>query len=65
MVFRNFFLVERLWGRLTLMRGPVVAYVVVFDFPVFLIAFFSNRNRSCPSASYQGLLVKVLPNHGN
>ena len=64
-MFRKRFLVERLWGRLTSMRGPVVAYVVVFDFPVFLIAFFSNRNRSCPSASSKGILVKVLPYHGN
>ena len=44
MVFRNLFLVERLWGRLTLMWGPVVAQlvVVVAELTVSFIAFPRN-----------------------
>ena len=45
MVFRNLFLLERLWGRLTFMRGPVVAQlvvVVVVELTVSFIAFPRN-----------------------
>ena len=56
-MFLMIFLVARLRGRLTFMKGPVVAEMNGFEFPVFLIAFFSNRNSSCPTASYKCFLV--------
>jgi len=65
-VFRNLFLLERLWGRLTLMRGPVVAQlvVVVVELTVSFIAFPRNWPWNCTSVSYEGFLAK-LPYHGD